>query len=366
MFLSYNKKQLKDEILNKKNNSKLILKKESNTLNKLIFGDNLIVLNYLLQEYKGKVDLVYIDPPFATNTDFKINEDRTATISSGLSDKIAYSDRLTGSTYLEFIRERLFFLKELMSDKGSIYVHIDYKIGHYVKIIMDEVFGIENFRNDITRIKCNPKNFKREAYGNTKDLLLFYSKTKKIIWNNIGAKLSDDEILKRYPKIDENGRRYTTVPLHAPGETKNGATGGEWRGMFPPKGRHWRCSPDVLEDLELNRLIEWSKTGNPRKKMYASGNLEKKIQDIWEFKDTQRPVYPTEKNLDLLEFILLNSSNKNSLVLDCFCGSGTTLVAASKNERIWIGIDSSEDAIRVTKKRLNELSQFNYYELIES
>jgi adenine-specific DNA-methyltransferase len=151
----------------------------------LIRGDNLVIMQGLLQEHglRGKVDLVYIDPPFATNTVFRHNDERTAHVSSSESDEVAYSDTLLGTEYLEFIRERLIFLRELMSERASIYLHIDGKIGHYVKLIMDEVFGIQNFRNDITRIKCNPKNFSRRAYGNIKDLILFYTKSDEYIWN---------------------------------------------------------------------------------------------------------------------------------------------------------------------------------------
>ena len=133
---------------------------------------------------KGKIDLVYIDPPFATKNTFKIGDSRVKTISFSHSDQIAYDDSLSGKDYIEFLRERLILIKELMSENASIYLHIDYKIGHYVKIIMDEIFGIDNFRNDISRIKCNPKNFKRKSYGNIRDMILFYSKSDKYTWNN--------------------------------------------------------------------------------------------------------------------------------------------------------------------------------------
>jgi len=215
--------------------------------NKLIYGDNLVVLKTLLEKYnlKSKVDLVYIDPPFSTKTNFKIGADRANTISSSSQDIIAYRDNLTGDDFIEFLRERLILIRELMSDKASIYLHIDYKIGHYVKIILDEIFGIANFKNDITRIKCNPKNFKRKAYGNIKDSILFYTKSKKSTWNEPKEEFTREDSERLFKKIDKDGRRYTTIPLHAPGETQNGATGQEWRGMnlhFPYQtgdiGRH--------------------------------------------------------------------------------------------------------------------------------
>ena len=254
---------------------------------------------------------------------------------------------------MEFLRRRLILIRELLSERGSIYLHIDYKIGHYVKVIMDEVFGVENFRNDITRIKCNPKNFKRTAYGNIKDMILFYSKSKNPIFNDPKEPYSQEDIERLFPKIDKNGRRYTTIPLHAPGETKDGKTGEEWRGIKPPTGRHWRSRPEVLEELDKQGLIEWSKNGNPRRIIYADEKDGKKKQDIWNYKDSQYPIYPTEKSLDMIQDIILASSNRDSIVMDCFCGSGGTLKVATDLGRNWIGVDNSKKAIEITKKRFN-------------
>jgi adenine-specific DNA-methyltransferase len=326
--------------------------------NKLFFGDNLAIMRSLLDHYdlRGKVDLVYIDPPFATNGHFKIGRERASTVSSVADDPIAYSDTVVGSEFLEFLRERLLFLRELLSDRGSIYLHIDYKIGHYVKIVMDEVFGKSHFRNDITRIKCNPKNFERKAYGNVKDLILFYSKSDKPIWHDVKIPFSEADARRLFKKTDSAGRRYTTIPLHAPGETVSGKTGAVWRGVRPPKGRHWRSDPELFEEWDKQGLIEWSASGVPRKKIYLDQRDGKKMQDIWEFKDPQYPSYPTEKNMDLLKFIIGTSSDEGSIVLDCFCGSGTTVVAAQELNRRWVGIDQSQHAIRVTRARLAEMS----------
>ncbi len=260
---------------------------------------------------------------------------------------------MRGAEFLEFLRERLLFAKELLSDKGSIYLHIDYKIGHYVKVIMDEIFGMENFRNDITRIKCNPKNFDRTAYGNIKDMILFYSKSSKPIWNSPTISYTEEDIKKLFKKTDKNGRRYTTIPLHAPGETKNGLTSCEFMGIKPPKGRHWRCPPSELEKLNEQGLIEWSENGVPRKIIFADEKNGKKMQDIWEYKDPQYPSYPTEKNVDLLKNIIKASSDSDSIVLDFFCGSGTTLLAANSLGRRWIGIDSSLKAVEAVKEKLS-------------
>lgn len=326
--------------------------------NALIYGDNLKSLRALLDS-KIKFDLCYIDPPFATGNSFHTSEQRTATISKSGSDQLAYTDNITGADFVEFIRQRAILIRELLSDKGSFYLHIDYKIGHYIKIILDEVFGVENFRNDIARIKCNPKNFNRQAYGNVKDLILFYTKTKSSIWNEPSEPLNEADVKRLFKKVDSDGRRYTTVPIHAPGETKNGPTGQEWKGMYPPKGRHWRSSPAELDILDQQGLIEWSANGNPRKIIYADEHKGKKSQDIWEFKDPIYPSYPTEKNADLLKFIISASSNKDSYVLDCFAGSGTTLAAAELLGRRWIGIDQSEEAIKAIELKMNNLAVMN-------
>jgi len=326
--------------------------------NLLIKGDNIKGINLLLNKRNlhRKIDLIYIDPPFATNGNFTITDGRATTISNSKNGKIAYSDKLVGAEFIEFLRERLILLRELLSDKGSIYLHIDYKIGHYVKVMMDEVFGIDNFRNDITRIKCNPKNFKRIGYGNIKDLILFYSKSAKPIWNEPKKPYSEEDIIKLFAKKEKNGRPYTTVPIHAPGETQNGNSSKPFKGKLPPKGRHWRTDVKTLEKWDKEGLLEWSSTGNPRKKIYVDERAGKRVQDIWEFKDPQYPTYPTEKNQGLLDLIIKTSSNQDSIVLDCFCGSGTTLKSAHSLNRKWIGIDKSDLAIEATNNKLETIS----------
>lgn len=358
MKLNYEAKANISEILNLAGSTNIKGLAESDlskeTVNRiLISGDNLQVMRNLLNKHQflGIVDLVYIDPPFASNNIFKIGTSRTSTMSAAAGDVIAYSDTMGGTEYLEFLRQRLILIRELMSEKASIYLHIDYKIGHYVKIIMDEVFGINNFKNDITRIKCNPKNFARKGYGNIKDMILFYTKSNEFTWNEPRQEREIGELDRLFNKIDENGRRYTTNPLHAPGETSNGESGQPWNGLKPPEGRHWRYSHKVLNDLEATGLIEWSKNGVPRKKIYPEDFSTKRVQDIWEFKDKPNPIYPTEKNLDLLSRIIQTSSNKGDLILDAFCGSGGLLYVAEQLERRWIGLDASEEAIRVSAGR---------------
>lgn len=329
------------------------------SFNTFFWGDNLHVLKQLMPKIRGKVDLIYIDPPFGTGQTF-----------SDLDDNEAYEDTLVNSEFLSFLRDRLYLLKECLSKQGSIYLHIDKKIGHYVKVVMDEVFGYKNFINDITRIKCNPKNFSRKAYGNYSDMILFYAKNKdQQIWNDIKEPLSENDVKRLFKKKHEKQGRYTTHPIHAPGETDDGDTGKAWKGMKPPKGRHWRYSRKELTRLDEEGLIEWSSTGNPRKIVFAKDHKGKKIQDVWEFKDRGKSYvdYPTQKNQDLLERIILNSSKEDSLVLDCFAGSGSTLMAANKHKRKWIGVDNSEYSLKTVRNIFGENEvEANFIKLVES
>ena len=359
MQLNYPNKKTEQEIFEKIPNITLEQINNSDSHNLIIQANNLVALKQLITQHNlaGKIDLIYIDPPFATNNTFTITDGRASTISNSKNGNVAYSDTLKGFEFIEFIRERLVLLKMLLSNKGSIYLHIDYKIGHYVKIVMDEIFGIENFRNDITRVKCNPKNFARKGYGNIKDLILFYSKSDNLIWNEPKTPYTEEDKIKLFPKTEKDGRRYTTIPLHAPGETQNGKTSQAFKGILPPKGRHWRSEVLILEQWDNDGLIEWSNNGNPRKKIYFDEQGGKRMQDIWEFKDPQYPVYPTEKNSDLLDIIVKTSSNENSIILDCFAGSGTTLKSAQTNGRQWIGIDQSDEAIKAIINKLDGVEQ---------
>ena len=314
-------------------------------------GDNLDGLR-LIADMGIAVDLVYIDPPFATNNEFLIDDDRANTVSA--SGRPAYSDTVQGADYLDSLKLRLLAIRAIMSPAGSIYVHIDVKMEHYVRVLMDAVFGQENFRNSIARIKCNPKNFDRNAYGNFRDTILFYSiSPDRVTWNPQKEPLNRDELVQMYPHTDAKGRRYTTTPLHAPGVTVNGVTGQPWKGISPPPGRHWRYSPARLDELDASGLIKWSPKGNPRMIRYSNESEGKLPQDVWVYKDPQRPSYPTQKNSKMLERIVRTSSNAGDTVLDCYAGSGGTLLTAARFGRRFIGMDDSVASRDVIKKRLS-------------
>ena len=360
MELMYPGKKTEQQIFNSIECGDFIKSNAVDNGNILVHGENLQALKWLIDErgMEGKVDLIYIDPPFATTRTFYVADSGIRTISRDVEDKgeVAYEDILEGEFFIEFIRERLVLLKRLLSNRGSIYLHTDYKIGHYVKLAMDEIFGVKNFRNGIARIKSNPQNFKQKRYGITKDMLLFYSKSDKPIWHEPHIPYSEAEVIKSFEKIDEKGRRYTLTPLHAPDSTtKNINYSGPFKGVLPPKGRHWATAIANLEQMDKDGLIDWSVNNVPSRILYYDQSNGKRLQDIWtEFKDPQYPVYPTEKNLDMLDLLVRTSSDEGSIVLDCFAGSGSTLQAAHQNKRRWIGIDQSKPAIEVIQKRFED------------
>ncbi len=318
-------------------------------MNRVFFGDNFPILGSLLDDpaVRGQVALVYIDPPYSTNSVFESRQ-----------QKVAYHDLVSGAAFVESLRERLILLRELLSNRGSIYVHLDENMAFPMKIVMDEIFGPENFRNIITRKKCNTKNYTRRTYGNISDYILFYSKTDTYIWNRPVIAWSEDKGKKEYTYVEAvTGRRFKKVPVHAPG-VRNGETGKPWRGMLPPPGKHWQYPPSVLEEMDRRGDIFWSSNGNPRRKIYLDESDGIPVQDIWlDFKDAHNQNiditgYPTEKNIEMLEQIISASSDPGDLVLDCFAGSGTTLAAAGNLGRRWIGIDNSEEAIITIVNRL--------------
>ncbi len=318
-------------------------------VNRLYFGENLSVLGTLLDDptVHGKVSLVYIDPPYSTQSVFESRD-----------QKFAYHYLLSGAAFAEFLRERLVVLHELLSDRGSIYVHLDENMAFPIKVVMDEIFGTENFRNFITRKKCNTKNYTRHTYGNISDYILFYSKDDDYVWNRPVIAWTEDTAKREYTYVEAStGRRFKKVPVHAPG-VRNGETGKPWRDKLPPLGKHWQFPPSVLDEMDRRGEIFWSSNGNPRRKIYLEDSNGIPVQDIWlDFKDAHNQNieitgYPTEKNLEMMEQIISASSNPGDLVLDCFAGSGTTLAAAGNLGRHWIGIDNSNEAIAATVNRL--------------
>lgn len=318
---------------------------DSNSIlsNSLIWSDNWLALNRLVAEGK-KAKLIYLDPPYATGMGF-----------SSRTNEHAYDDCLTEAAYLEFMRRRLILMREILDDDGTIYIHIGHQMLGELKFLLDEIFGRERFINLITRRKCSSKNSTKNNFANLNDYILCYSKGKNYIWNRPLKKPDAEWLAKEYPKTDCKGQ-YKLVPIHAPG-IRNGATGGEWRGMMPPPGKHWQYIPEKLDLLDAAGDIHWSKTGNPRRKVYLTDDKSIGYTDYWEeFRDAHHQSilvtgYPTEKNFNMMKLIVGASSNPGDLVIDPFCGSGSTLHAASVMERNWIGIDESLFAARTVMNR---------------
>jgi site-specific DNA-methyltransferase (adenine-specific)/adenine-specific DNA-methyltransferase len=287
-------------------------KNDNGWMNMLIFGDNLQVLKTLLQmKQDGKlknadgtpgVRLVYIDPPFATRQEFR-----------GSQDQKAYQDKIAGSRFLEFLRKRLIFLRESLSEDGSIYVHLDWKKAHYVKALMDEILGETKFRNDLIWKYFGPtsteKNFPRKH-----DIILFYTKSDNYFFNEDATLIEyDDKAMRRYDKLDEEGKQYKLY------YEKNGTV----RKAYMKKGK-----PTEIFEIP-----------------FVQGTAEERIG------------YPTQKPEALLDRIIKASSNPGDLVLDCFAGSGTTLAVAEKLGRRWIGVDCGKLAIYIMQKRLLNITK---------
>lgn len=318
---------------------------------KLFQGDNLGSLLWLREQagVRGEVRSIYIDPPYATAMAF-VDRDTVH----------AYDDHLEGAEYIEALRRRLIVLHDLLADNGSIFVHLDQTMIFETKIIMDEVFGRENFRNFITRKKCNTKNYTRNNFGNIADHVLFYAKSSENVWHRPYDAWTDVKVEEEYPCIDEkSGRRFKKVPVHAPG-IRRGETGKPWRGSLPPKGKHWQYPPTRLDELDAAGEIYWSPNGNPRRKVFFDQSKGIPAQDIWmDFRDAHNQNvhitgYPTEKNFELVSRLIAATTNPGDLVLDCYCGSGTTLEAAVSLGRRFIGIDNADAAIKATTNRLRD------------
>lgn len=288
-------------------------------INKLIFGENLQILKTLIQMKKdGKlkntdgtdgVRLIYIDPPFATKQEFKVNGE----------EQVAYADKLSGSEFIEFIRKRLILAKELLSNDGVIFVHLDQKMVHYIKVIMDEIFGKNNFRNEIIWKYFGPtsteKNFPRKH-----DIILFYSKSSDYYFDSNATLINyDEKAIKRYDKVDENGKRYK-----------------------------------IYKSKDGSERIAYMKQGKPTEVFeipFVQGTSNERIG------------YPTQKPEKLLEILIKAVTKHGDLVMDFFAGSGTTPAVAEKIGRRWIAVDVGKYSIYTIQKRLLQINNIRPFML---
>lgn len=292
-----------------------LLKQDNNGL--LIQGNNLDAMNSLLEKYQGKIKLIYIDPPYMTGLDFKTK-----------NGSFAYSDKFTLSEYLQFIYDRLSLMKLLLSEDGSIYVHVDYRTSAYIRLLMDEVFGTENFQNHI--VWCYREAINSSKRWNRKhDDIMFYSKSSNFLFNsNNVLEPHSENTIKKYKYKDSSGY-YRLMG----------------RGI---KGSPICSARDVSPEWEMTHP-ELVYRHYLREGSYP---VDFWIIDIINQASNERLQYPTQKPEALLERIIKASSNEGDLVADFFCGSGTTIAVAQKLNRSWIGVDIGEEAICTIRSRL--------------
>ena len=368
-------------------------------MNRLYYGDCLAVMEEMPPD---SVDLIYLDPPFNSSRDYNaiytdetgrplptqieafcdtwiLDEDRERAIrqmpilmrEAGIADEVAEFWRLWVKAlrktnprmlaYLSYMVQRLLPMRGLLKSTGSIYLHCDPTASHYIKIMMDAIFGHENFKNEITWQRTESHNT-ADRYGNIADILLYYTKSSQATWNPQHQDYGEAQ-LSRFRHLDSDGRRYKLENLTAP---RPNSTSGKfnWRGTLPGPTRGWGYNLEQLEAWWHEGRIRTKSDGAPRMdglKVYLDETLGKPLQNIWTDisripnTSSERMGYATQKPLALLERVITASSNPGDLVFDPFCGCATTIEAAHRLGRRWIGIDIAIHAIkRVAKVRLQE------------
>jgi adenine specific DNA methylase Mod len=324
--------------------------------NQLIWGDNKLVMSSLLKDFAGRVDLVYIDPPFDTGADFSMRVDvggTDVTKKPSVLEEHAYRDTWGAGydSYLSMMYPRLILVHDLLSEDGSLYLHCAPTVSHTLRLLCDEIFGGENFRNEIVW-KRTSAHSSANRYGPVHDTILYYSKGPAPVWNGPREGYEQAYLDKYYRFDDGDGRLYWRADLCAAG-TRTGRSGVPWRGINPAaKGMHWKFTIDRLDELDAEGRIYWPPRGTmPQYKRYRDELKGKAVSDVWTDLDRINPVgherlgYPTQKPESLLTRIIEASSNEGDLVADFFVGSGTTVAIAETLGRRWIGCDLGRFAI---------------------
>lgn len=323
-------------------------------MNRIYWGDNLQVMSHLLKEFRGKVDLVYIDPPFDSKADYKktitIKSNRAESNLTNFEEK-QYADIWTNDTYLQFLYERIIIIKELLSEKGCLYVHCDWHRSHLIRCLLDEVFGANNFVNELIWKRSNPHGNQVKRFGSIHDTIFLYSRNKDYIWNPQFDAHDENYIEQFYRFTEENtGRKYRLGPLNNFAGVDRPNLTYEWNGFY----RTWRYTKEKMEQLEADNRLVYSSSGLAQQKLYLDEMQGVPPQDLLlNFVPGGNAEYPTQKPEKLLERLILSSSNPGSIVFDCFMGSGTTQAVAMKLGRRFIGADINLGAIQTTTKRLN-------------
>lgn len=358
-------------------------------MNRLYFGDNLQILRRHIKD--ESVDLVYLDPPFNSNRSYNVlfksksGDDAQAQIeafddtwswsqdaeeqyeelatgpNAKVADAVIAMRRLLGDNdvlaYLVMMAARLVELHRVLKPTGSLYLHCDPTASHYLKVILDAIFGLPNFRNEIAWKRFSGKNDPKR-FGRSHDVIFFYTKTKDCTWNVQHGPFEPDYVQSNYRYVEEStGRRYRLGDLTA--AKPGGDVDFEWHGAKPYKGRHWAYSRKNMDRMLEEGRIVFRRTGMPVFKRYLDEQPGVPLQDIWtdirlHAGSHERLGYPTQKPLALLERIVQASTNPGEVVLDPFCGCGTTIDAAQKLGRQWIGIDITVLAIDLIQRRLED------------
>ena len=348
--------------------------REEEWRNRLIWGDKKYVLPSLLPEFAGRVNLIYIDPPFDTGADFSFTaavpddpdpeEDDSLTFikQPSIIEQKAYRDIWGGAqthldAYLKWFYETVVLLVELLHENGSIYVHLDWRMVHYAKTVLDETVGAENFKNEIIWRRTNTHNDPK-CFGKIHDTILYYARN-SAPFNVVYGEYDEEYLEAAYRHTEKNGRRYQILPLHSTHvfSTKDDNTRRFGNKVLrPPSGKYWRWSQKKIDDALASGLIVISDNDVPRFKKYLDEAKGVPAQSLWDdlkvLHRNEMLGYPTQKPEELLQRIVGASSNQGDLVLDCFCGSGTTAAVAEKLGRRWIACDLGRFATHTTRKRL--------------
>lgn len=339
--------------------------------NMLIWGDNKPVAASLLKEFRGKVSLVYIDPPFDVGADFSmsvaIGEGSELTVKDqSLLELVAYRDMWGRGTdsYLHMLYERLALMRELLSDDGTIFVHVGWAVSHYVKGVLDDVFGSERFLNQVIwkrQTAHSDIGQGSQHLGRIHDVLFLYTKGEAFTWNMQYQPYSEEYIRDFYKHVEPGtGRLYQLSDTSAPGGASKGNPYYEFLGVT----RYWRFSEERMAQLHREgRIVQTNPGTVPRQKRYLDEMRGVPLQDLWLDINTVQPQsaerlgYETQKPESLLDRIISLSSNPGDLVADFFCGSGTTGAVAERLGRRWIMSDLGRFSIHTSRKRLIDLQR---------
>lgn len=347
-------------------------------------GDN---LESLTQVEAGSVMLAYCDPPFNSGRSFEAVLGLERETANAFADAWLWTTETTAAlanledfvpkqaaafirslvetlgknelaAYLVMMSARLGAIYRVLHQCGSLYLHCDPAASHYLKVVLDHIFGPENFRNEVIWRRTHAHSGSRR-FGPVHDTILFYSKSKNYIWNQIYAPYSKDYIDNYFTKEDEHGR-YQLITCTGPGDRTGTRAHYRWRGKLPPSGRHWAWTSEKMEELDAAGLLVHSSNGIPRLKRYVDDGPGVRVQDVWNdigplsAHSLERTGFETQKPLGLLWRIIEASTNPGDRVLDAFGGSGTTAVAAESMGRSWTTMDTSLLACSLTLARVRQ------------